>query len=402
MTAFNLTNQNLETILNRALEGYDLSTAETLLLLSPTSQANFGKLPLTQLPTEITTIQKTADKLRQQQVGDTVTYVINRNINFTNICEQHCSFCAFRRDEGDAGAFWLDIGQILEKANDAVQRGATEICMQGGLNLQAKVAGKSLPYYLQIVKGIKDEFPQLHLHAFSPQEVQFIAREDGVSYEYVIAALRDEGVGSMPGTAAEVLDDAVRKIICPEKIDTATWLEIVSTAHRLGMPTTSTMLCGHIETPQQQILHLERLRSLQQTAIEKNYPARITEFILLPFVGQEAPAPLRRRVGHDQPILLNVLLLTAVSRIFLGNWIINHQPSWVKIGLDGAKEALKWGCNDIGGTLMEEHITTMAGAVGGTCMEVKSLQEAIRSLGRNCQQRDTLYQKKKLKDISSK
>ncbi|NEN93022.1 MAG: 7,8-didemethyl-8-hydroxy-5-deazariboflavin synthase subunit CofH [Okeania sp. SIO3H1] len=391
MTAFNLTNQNLETILNRALEGYDLSTAETLLLLSPTSQANFGKLPLTQLPTEITTIQKTADKLRQQQVGDTVTYVINRNINFTNICEQHCSFCAFRRDEGDAGAFWLDIGQILEKANDAVQRGATEICMQGGLNLQAKVAGKSLPYYLQIVKGIKDEFPQLHLHAFSPQEVQFIAREDGVSYEYVIAALRDEGVGSMPGTAAEVLDDAVRRVICPEKIDTATWLEIVSTAHRLGMPTTSTMLCGHIETPQQQILHLERLRSLQQTAIEKNYPARITEFILLPFVGQEAPAPLRRRVGRDQPVLLNVLLLTAVSRIFLGNWIINHQPSWVKIGLDGAKEALKWGCNDIGGTLMEEHITTMAGAVGGTCMEVENLQEAIRSLGRSDRQRDTLY-----------
>ncbi|NES64982.1 MAG: 7,8-didemethyl-8-hydroxy-5-deazariboflavin synthase subunit CofH [Okeania sp. SIO2D1] len=389
-----MTNQNLETILNRALEGYDLSTAETLLLLSPTSQANFGKLPLTQLPTEITTIQKTADKLRQQQVGDTVTYVINRNINFTNICEQHCSFCAFRRDEGDAGAFWLDIGQILEKANDAVQRGATEICMQGGLNLQAKVAGKSLSYYLQIVKGIKDEFAQLHLHAFSPQEVQFIAREDGVSYEYVIAALRDEGVGSMPGTAAEVLDDAVRKVICPEKIDTATWLEIVSTAHRLGMPTTSTMLCGHIETPQQQILHLEKLRFLQQTAIEKNYPARITEFILLPFVGQEAPAPLRRRVGRDQPVLLNVLLLTAVSRIFLGNWIINHQPSWVKIGLDGAKEALKWGCNDIGGTLMEEHITTMAGAVGGTCMEVESLQEAIRSLGRNCQQRDTLYQKK--------
>ncbi len=195
----------------------------------------------------------------------------------------------------------------------------------------------------------------------------------------------------MPGTAAEVLDDAVRRVICPEKIDTATWLEIVGTAHRLGMPTTSTMLCGHIETPQQQILHLERLRFLQQTAIEKDYPARITEFILLPFVGQEAPAPLRRRVGRNQPVLRDVLLLTAVSRIFLGNWIINHQPSWVKIGLDGAKEALKWGCNDIGGTLMEEHITTMAGAVGGTCMEVETLQEAIRDLGRNYQQRDTLY-----------
>ncbi|MCL2934952.1 MAG: 7,8-didemethyl-8-hydroxy-5-deazariboflavin synthase subunit CofH [Trichodesmium sp. MAG_R03] len=395
MTTFNLTSQNLETsletILNRALQGYDLSPAETLLLLSPTTKPNLGKFALTQLPPEITAIQKTADQLRQQQAGNTVTYVINRNINFTNICEQHCSFCAFRRDEGNAGAFWLDINQILAKANDAVQRGATEICMQGGLNLQAKVAGKSLPYYLQIVKEIKNQFSNLHLHAFSPQEVQFIAREDGVSYEYVIAALRDGGVESMPGTAAEVLDDAVRRIICPEKIDTGTWLEIVGTAHRLGMPTTSTMLCGHIETPKQQILHLERLRSLQQTAIEKDYPAKITEFILLPFVGQEAPAALRRRVGRDQPVLLDILLLTAVSRIFLGNWIINHQPSWVKLGLDGAKEALKWGCNDIGGTLMEEHITTMAGAVGGTCMAVENLQEAITSLGRNYQQRDTLY-----------
>ncbi|MDJ0555971.1 MAG: 7,8-didemethyl-8-hydroxy-5-deazariboflavin synthase subunit CofH [Microcoleaceae cyanobacterium MO_207.B10] len=394
MTALNLTNPNLETletILNRAKEGYDPSIEETLLLLSPTGKPDFGKLPLTQLPAEITAIQKTADKLRQQQTGDTVTYIINRNINFTNICEQHCSFCAFRRDEGEEGAFWLDIGQILEKANDAVQRGATEICMQGGLNPIAKVDGKSLPYYLQLVKGIKDEFPQLHLHAFSPQEVQFIAREDGVSYEYVISALRDAGVGSMPGTAAEVLDDAVRRVICPEKIDTATWLEIVGTAHRLGIPTTSTMLCGHIETPQQQVLHLEKLRCLQQTAIEKDYPARITEFILLPFVGKEAPAVLRRKVGRDQPVLLDVLLLTAVSRIFLGNWIINHQPSWVKLGLDGAKEAFKWGCNDIGGTLMEEHITNMAGALGGSFMEVENLQEVIKSLGRNYQQRDTLY-----------
>ncbi len=148
-------------------------------------------------------------------------------------------------------AFWLDIAQILAKAHDAVQRGVTEICMQGGLNPVAKIEGKSLPYYLRLVKVIKDEYPQLHLHAFSPQEVQFIAREDGLSYEYMISALRDAGVGSMPGTAAEVLDDAVRRVICPKKINTAIWLEIVSTAHRLGMPTTSIMLCGHIETPQQ-------------------------------------------------------------------------------------------------------------------------------------------------------
>lgn len=371
--------KTVDTILERALAGNDLSPEEGVVLLKQTE------------PGTLAAIRSTASSLRREQAGDTVTYVINRNINFTNICEQHCSFCAFRRDEGEESSFWLDTAQILEKATDAVRRSATEICMQGGLNLQAKINGSSLPYYLRIVKAIKEEFPHLHLHAFSPQEVQFIAREDNLSYAEVIAQLRDAGVGSMPGTAAEVLDDEVRRILCPEKIDTATWLEIVETAHQLGVPTTSTMLSGHIETPEQQIKHLLLLRELQQTALEREYPAAMTEFILLPFVGQEAPKPLRRRVGRDQPILSEALLLTAVARIFLGSWIPNHQPSWVKLGLAGAKEALEWGCNDIGGTLMEEHITTMAGAMGGTCMEVETLQDAIASLGRPYQQRDTLY-----------
>jgi len=374
-----VTIKSVDAILECALAGDDLSVPEGVVLLRQSD------------PGAIAAIRETADQLRKQQAGDTVTYVINRNINFTNICEQHCSFCAFRRDEGEAGAYWLDEAKILEKATDAVQRGATEICMQGGLHLGAKINGASLPYYLQVVKTIKQAFPHLHLHAFSPQEVQFIAREDHLSYTEVIVALREAGVDSMPGTAAEVLDDEVRRILCPEKINSATWLEIVSTAHRLGVPTTSTMLSGHIETPEQQIKHLELLRSLQQTADEQGYPAKITEFILLPFVGQEAPKPLRRRVGRDQPVLADALLLTAVARIFLGRWIANHQPSWVKLGLAGATEALKWGCNDLGGTLMEEHITSMAGAQGGTCMEVESLQAAIHSLGRPAQQRDTLY-----------
>lgn len=374
-----MTTVTVDAILERALMGYDLSSEDGLLLLKETD------------PSAIAAIRHTADKLRQQQAGDIVTYVINRNINFTNICEQHCSFCAFRRDEGQKGSYWLDWEQILTKVKDALHRGATEICMQGGLNLQAKVNGKSLSYYLKLVETIKQEFPQLHLHAFSPQEVQFIAREDGLEWSYVISALAEAGVDSMPGTAAEVLDDEVRRILCPEKINTATWLEIVSTAHKLGLHTTSTMLSGHIETPEQQIKHLEKLRSLQQTAINQEYRAHITEFILLPFVGKEAPKSLRRRVGREQPILADALLLTAVARIFLGNWISNHQPSWVKLGLEGAKEALVWGCNDIGGTLMEEHITTMAGAIGGTCMEVETLQATITSLGRPYKQRNTLY-----------
>lgn len=366
-------------ILDKAIAGKDISINEGIELIR---QEN---------PEVRLEIANTADLLRQKQVGDIVTYVINRNINFTNICEQHCSFCAFRRDADEAGSFWLDIKQIISKADEAVKIGATEICMQGGLNPEAKIDGTSLAYYLNIVKEIKSNFPQLHLHAFSPQEIQFIAREDGISYEKVLLALKEAGLGSLPGTAAEILDDRVRNIICPEKINSATWLEIVSLAHRLGIPTTSTMLAGHIETEVQQIEHLDTLRSLQQKSVANNYPAKITEFIILPFVGQEAPAPIRHRVGRDQPNIPDVLHLTAIARIFLGNWIINHQPSWVKIGLDGAKKALQRGCNDIGGTLMEEHITTMAGAKGGTCMSVEDLQQAIVSINRAQKQRNTIY-----------
>lgn len=371
--------KNVEIILEKVDRGEELSEIEGITLLTQKD------------PETIAAIRNRADQLRQKYVGDTVTYVVNRNINFTNICEQHCSFCAFRREATEEGAFWLNNNQILAKTAEAVKRGATEICLQGGLNPQAKINGASLPYYLRLIETIKQEYPQLHIHAFSPQEIQFIARVDRISYKRVILALKQAGVGSMPGTAAEILDDRIRNIICPEKINSATWLKIVGTAHKIGMPTTSTMLCGHIETPQQQITHLQKLRSLQQKAIKEKYPAAITEFILLPFVGEKAPAALKKRVKRDQPELQSTLLLTAVSRLFLGKWIVNHQPSWVKLGLQGAKEALKWGCNDIGGTLMEEHITTMAGAKGGTFIAVETLQKAITSINRPDRQRTTLY-----------
>ncbi|MEO1592667.1 MAG: 7,8-didemethyl-8-hydroxy-5-deazariboflavin synthase subunit CofH [Cyanobacteria bacterium J06632_22] len=368
----------LSTVLDRAVAGSDLTAAEGLFLLQQRE------------PAAIEAIRRAADQRRDQLVGDAVTYVVNRNINYTNICEQHCSFCAFRRDQSQDGAYWLDWGAIAHKTAEAVLQGATEICMQGGLNPTAKVNGSSLAYYCKLVETIRAEHPQLHIHAFSPQEVQFIAREDHRSYTEVIQTLRAAGVGSLPGTAAEVLDDSVRRILCPEKIDSATWLEIVGLAHRLGLPTTSTMLSGHIETPAQQIHHLKQLRDLQQQSLSQGHIG-ITEFILLPFVGQDAPKPLRRRVGRDQPVLADALLLTAVARLFLGEWVANHQPSWVKLGLDGATEALRWGCNDIGGTLMEEHITSMAGAQGGTCQTVSSLESAIRAAGRTPQQRNTLY-----------
>ncbi|HSM81221.1 MAG TPA: 7,8-didemethyl-8-hydroxy-5-deazariboflavin synthase subunit CofH [Nodosilinea sp.] len=366
-------------ILAQALAGDDLNADQGVTLLSQRD------------PAAIEAIRQAADTLRHRQVGDPVTYVVNRNINFTNICEQHCGFCAFRRDGDGDGAYWLDSAAMVEKAAAAVALGATEICMQGGLNPEAKLNGSALQYYLTLVGSIKGAFPALHLHAFSPQEVEFIARQDGLSYRDVLLALRDAGVGSLPGTAAEVLDDSVRRVLCPEKISAATWLEIVGLAHSVGLPTTSTLLSGHIETSAQQIAHLEQLRQLQRRSLEAGYGAAITEFIVLPFVGQEAPKPLRRRVGRDQPVLADALLLMAVARLYLGNWIVNHQPSWVKLGLDGATEALRWGCNDIGGTLMEEHITSMAGAQGGTCMTVAELRGAIAALGRPARQRDTLY-----------
>jgi FO synthase subunit 2 len=374
-----LLQRSLTPILDRAASGQGLSLEEGLVLLEQRE------------PETIAAIQAAADQLRQALVGETVTYVVNRNINFTNICEQHCSFCAFREDETSPEAYWLEHSTIAAKAREAVSLGATEICMQGGLNPQAKIQGQSLNYYCSLLQTLKSEFPNLHLHAFSPQEVQFIAREDGLTYETVIARLQEAGLGSMPGTAAEVLEDSVRRILCPEKINTATWLEIIQTAHRLGVPTTSTLLSGHIETPTQQLTHLHHLRSLQEQAENKGYPARITEFILLPFVGQFAPSALRRRVGRDQPLAGEALKLTAVARLFLGRWIVNHQPSWVKLGLSVATEALRWGCNDLGGTLMEEHITSKAGAQGGTTQTVDSLREAIASVQRPVAQRDTLY-----------
>lgn len=368
----------LATIFDRALAHENLTPPEAIALLE------------TQDPDAIAQLQTVADQLRQRQAGDVVTYVVNRNINFTNICEQHCSFCAFRRDADQPGAYWLDEATILQKTADAVAQGATEICMQGGLNPDAAIADRALPYYVRLIRAIKDAFPALHLHAFSPQEVQFIARRDDLTFAEVIAALQDAGVGSMPGTAAEVLDDRVRAVLCPEKIDSATWLEIIETAHRLGLPTTSTLLSGHIETTAQQVAHLDQIRQLQQRAAARG-DRGITEFILLPFVGQFAPAPLRRRVGRDQPDLSSALKLMAVARLYLGQWIQNHQPSWVKLSLDGAATALTWGCNDLGGTLMEEHITSMAGAIGGTCQTVASIQGAIAAIGRPHAQRDTLY-----------
>lgn len=343
---------------------------------------------LRQLPSE--PLRLMADGRRRELVGEMVTYVVNRNLNFTNHCLQHCSFCAFRRDAGDHGAYWHSFEVLQQRAAEAQRLGATELCIQGGLNPAARLDGSALAYYRQLLLALQEAAPGLHLHAFSPQELLFIAQQDERPLQAVIDGLIEAGLGSVPGTAAEVLSEPVRQRLCPEKLSAREWCAVVLQVHRSGLPSTATLMAGHIESPADRAAHLLTLVALQQEAWQHQHTG-FSEFVLLPFIGAQAPAALRQRVGRDQPDRPAMLALTAQARLLLGRWIVNHQPSWVKLTLDGAREALRWGCNDLGGTLMEESITSMAGAQGGTCQSPAALRAAATSLGRPVRQRSTLY-----------
>jgi FO synthase subunit 2 len=335
-------------------------------------------------------LRQLADQHRQALVGEPVTYVVNRNLNFTNHCLQHCSFCAFRRDAGQAGAFWHSFDTLQARAQQADQAGATELCIQGGLNPEARLQGSSLRYYQALLGALREAAPGLHLHAFSPQELLFIAEQDQLPLQQVLEGLQQEGLGSVPGTAAEVLSEAVRRQLCPEKLSARQWCAVILQVHASGLASTSTLMAGHLETPAHRAAHLLTLVALQQTAWQ-HQRSGFSEFVLLPFIGAQAPAALRQRVGRDQPDREAMLALTAQARLLLGRWLVNHQPSWVKLTLAGATEALRWGCNDLGGTLMEETITSMAGAQVGSQQTPAALQAAARSLGRPVRQRTTLY-----------
>nr|WP_225867144.1 CofH family radical SAM protein [Cyanobium sp. PCC 7001] len=335
-------------------------------------------------------LQQRADALRRRLAGDTVTYVVNRNLNASNHCVKHCSFCAFRRDPGEPGAYWLGGEELAQRAAQARSLGATELCLQGGLNPAARLDGSQLAHAEQLLRQLQRAAPGLHLHAFSPQELLFFAEQDGLPLDTVLQRLRRAGLGSVPGTAAEVLSERVRRVLCPEKLTARQWVAVMLQVQAQGLAATSTLMAGHLEAPADLAAHLLTLVTLQSQARAQGLQG-FTEFVLLPFVGSAAPAPLRSRVGRDQPDLEAMLLLTAQARLILGPWIPNHQPSWVKLTLAGAREALRWGCNDLGGTLMEEHITTMAGARGGTAQSPAALREAARQLGRPARQRTTLY-----------
>ncbi|MFZ9318788.1 MAG: CofH family radical SAM protein, partial [Vulcanococcus sp.] len=357
---------------------------------SPLSPSSLELAQALMQPAQAPALQTLADDLRRTLVGETVTYVRNRNLNFTNHCVQHCSFCAFRRDAGQSGAYWHSLEELQRRAQEAVDQGATEICLQGGLNPAARLQGSMLAYYAALLEGLKAVEPSLHLHAFSPQELLFIAQQDGIALQAVLDGLQAAGLGSVPGTAAEVLSEPVRQRLCPEKLTAREWCAVVLQVHRSGLPSTSTLMAGHLESAEDRCAHLLTLVAIQQEA-RQHQVSGFTEFVLLPFIGAQAPAALRQKVGRDQPDRAAMLELTAQARLLLGSWIVNHQPSWVKLTLAGATEALRWGCNDLGGTLMEESITSMAGAQGGTAQSASALEAAARSLGRPVRERTTLY-----------
>ena len=375
----------------------DWSTAQLLdaiTAVEPPSRPHPGlALALVEAPWQgesLEQLRRAADSLRRRLCGETVTYVVNRNLNVSNHCVQHCSFCAFRRDPGQEGAYWLEPQAIDARALAARQAGACELCLQGGLNPAATLAGSQTAYAEQLLRRLQQLVPGLHLHAFSPQELLFFAEQDQLPLDRVLQRLQAGGLGSVPGTAAEVLSERVRQRLCPEKLSARSWVAVVLQVHAAGLPSTSTLMAGHLEEPADHVAHLLTLIELQAAALARGLPG-FSEFVLLPFVGEGAAPALRQRVGRDQPDRLAMLQLTALARLILGPWIPNHQPSWVKLGLDGAREALRWGCNDLGGTLMEEHITTMAGARGGTAQTPDALEAAARSLGRPVRRRTTLY-----------
>jgi len=332
---------------------------------------------------ELHRVLAAADRLRREVNGDVVSYVVTRNVNYTNVCYFRCGFCAFSKGklaENLRGpAYVVPTDEIVRRAHEAWERGAVEICLQGGIH-----PGFDGDYYVEVCEAIGRELPDLHVHAFSALEVWQGAATLGVPLASYLARLRDVGLASLPGTAAEILDDEVRRVLCPDKVTTEQWLEVHETAHRVGLRSTATIMFGHVDTPRSWARHLLRVRELQARS------GGFTELVPLPFVHMEAPIYLKG-AARPGPTFREALLVHAVARLALHPWITNIQASWVKLGLDGAAAALRAGCNDLGGTLMNESISRAAGASHGQELPPERMEEAIRAAGRVPRQRTTLY-----------
>ncbi len=360
----------LGAILRRARGGQTLEEAEVVRLFAARGR-------------EAEAVCRAADELRREVSGERVAYVVNRNINYTNVCYFRCRFCAFSKgklSENLRGpAYDLDLEEIARRTREAWARGATEMCLQGGIH--PDYSGRT---YLEICRTVKQAAPEIHVHAFSPLEVWQGARTLGISLADFLAELKRAGLGSLPGTAAEILDDEVRRVICPDKITTAQWLEVMRTAHAQGLRSTATIMFGHVDHPRHWARHLLRIRELQAET------GGFTELVPLPFVHMEAPIYLKGGARRG-PTWREALLMHAVARLVLHPQITNVQTSWVKMGPRGAQACLQSGANDLGGTLMNESITRAAGAAFGQEMPPRAMEELIRELGRLPAQRTTVY-----------
>ena len=365
-------------ILSAALAGEDITVDDACVLLDAKGVDYNSTLTV-------------ADELRRKTVGDIVTYVVNRNINFTNVCIKGCGFCAFSRDFREEQGYFLPVEEIVRRSREAWEYGATEVCIQAGLPPQMEG-----DLYIRLCEAIKKELPDIHIHGFSPEEVLYGSIRSKVSIKEYLISLKNAGVGSLPGTSAEILDQALRDEISPGRITKDQWIEVITTAHELSIPTTSTIMFGHVETNKQVAEHIGLIRDLQKET------GGFTEFVPLSFVNSEAPMFLKGLVPNVRtgPTGMDVMKVHAISRIMLNNWIPNIQASWVKEGDRISQLLLNAGVNDLGGTLINESISTSAGAQHGQLMKPSTFRDMIRDAGRIPAERHTTYKIRKIFDSS--
>ena len=363
-------------ILDRALEGAEIAPEDGLTLCQTRGR-------------ELQALGLVADELRRRQAGEIVTYVVNRNINFTNVCIKHCTFCAFSRDHREEEGYFLPVEEVVRRAREAWDLGATEVCIQAGL--PPKLDGW---FYVDLVRALKRELPDLHLHAFSPEELLYGATRAGVSIREYLEALKAAGHDTLPGTSAEILDDDLRDVISRGRITTRQWIEVITTAHSLGIRTTSTIMYGHVETYAHWVRHMALLRDIQKDT------GGFTEFVPLSFIHQEAPMYRRKLLAgvRQGATGADVVKMHAVARLMLGPTFRNIQCSWVKEGPKMAQYLLTVGANDLGGTLINESISTSAGASYGQLVPPAELRRMIRDVGRIPAERFTTYQLRKVFD----